>query len=188
MGGGVGGGQELARVREETPGVAEFHAAGAPDEQLLAERPLQPRDPLGQGLLGEEQLGRGPAEVELLDGGEGSHLGQVQVHARHLRRQPRVVKTAGWPDSESTWPPTASAAPRWPASSADPRQDYPLSAATHRTGRQWGGNDIATTFERFEANEDYVDIAGLRSMFPDIHWHDSASLAETVDWQHLPGA
>src|SRR5262249_52403958 len=44
-------GQELARVREETPpGVVEFHAAGAPDEQLLAERPLQPRNPLGQGL------------------------------------------------------------------------------------------------------------------------------------------
>jgi len=95
-GGGIGGGQELAGVREETPpGVAEFHAAGAPDEQLLAERPLQPRNPLGQGLLGEEQLGRGPAEMQLLGGGdEGSHLGQVQVHARHLRRQPRVVKTA----------------------------------------------------------------------------------------------
>ena len=58
-------------MREETPpGVAEFHAAGAPDEQLLAESPLQPRNPLGQGL------------------------GQVQVHARHLCRQPRVVKTA----------------------------------------------------------------------------------------------
>ena len=88
-------------MREETPpGVAEFHAAGAPDEQLLAESPLQPRNPLGQGLLGEEQQGRGPAEMQLLGGGdEGSHLGQVQVHARHLRRQPPVVKTAmnsGW--------------------------------------------------------------------------------------------
>jgi hypothetical protein len=39
-------------------------------------------------------------------------------------------------------------------------------------------------FERFEANEDYVDIASLRRRFPGIHWHDFASWAETVDWQH----
>lgn len=51
--------------------------------------------------------------------------------------------------------------------------------------RQWAGNDIATMFERFEANEDYADIAGLRRRFPGIHWHDFASWAETVDWQHL---
>lgn len=83
-------------MREETPpGVAELHPAGAPDEQLLAQRLLQPRNPLGQGLLGEEQLGRGPAEMQLVGGGgEGPHLGQVQVHAHHLPRQPRVVKTA----------------------------------------------------------------------------------------------
>lgn len=83
-------------MREETPpGVAELHPAAAPDEQLLAQRLLQPRNPLGQGLLGEEQLGRGPAEMQLVGGGgEGPHLGQVQVHAHHLPRQPRVVKTA----------------------------------------------------------------------------------------------
>jgi len=53
---------------------------------------------------------------------------------------------------------------------------------------QWAGNDIATTFERFEANQDYVDIAGLHRRFPGIHWHDFASMAEAPDWQHLLGA
>jgi hypothetical protein len=75
-------------VREETPsGVAELHPAAAPDEQLLAQRLLQPRNPLGQDLLGEEQPGRGPAEMQLVGGDdEGPHLGQVQVHAHHLPR------------------------------------------------------------------------------------------------------
>ena len=51
--------------------------------------------------------------------------------------------------------------------------------------RQRAGNDVATMFERFQANEHYVDIASLRRRFPGIHWHHFASWAETADWQHL---
>jgi hypothetical protein len=40
-------------------------------------------------------------------------------------------------------------------------------------------------FERFEANADNVDIAGLRARFPAIRWHDFGSWAETVDWHQL---
>ena len=53
--------------------------------------------------------------------------------------------------------------------------------------RQRAGNEIAAMFERFEANQDYVDITRLRGRFPDIPWHDFASWAKTVDRQHLLG-
>jgi hypothetical protein len=39
-----------------------------------------------------------------------------------------------------------------------PYQQLPIEQV-----RQWADNDIATTFERFEANEYYVDIVGLRA-------------------------
>jgi uncharacterized protein YbjT (DUF2867 family) len=64
-----------------------------------------------------------------------------------------------------------------------PYQQLPIDQVRH-----WAGNDIASMFERFEANQDYVDIAGLRRRFPGIRWHDFASWAETVDWPHLLGA
>ena len=64
-----------------------------------------------------------------------------------------------------------------------PYQQLPIEQV-----RQWAGNDIATTFERFEANQDCVDIADLRRKYQGIHWHDFARWAETVDWQHLLGA
>jgi len=64
-----------------------------------------------------------------------------------------------------------------------PYQQLPIEQVRH-----WAGNDIATTFERFEANQDYVDISGLHRRFPGIRWHDFASWAETIDWQHLLSA
>lgn len=64
-----------------------------------------------------------------------------------------------------------------------PYQQLPIDQV-----RRWAGNDIATMFERFEANEDYVDITSLRRRFPDIHWHNFASWAETIDWQRLLSA
>jgi uncharacterized protein YbjT (DUF2867 family) len=64
-----------------------------------------------------------------------------------------------------------------------PYQQLPIDQVRH-----WAGSDIATMFERLEANKDYVDITALRRRFPGIHWHDFASWAETVDWQHLLGA
>jgi hypothetical protein len=54
--------------------------------------------------------------------------------------------------------------------------------------RQWAGSEIAPMFERFEANQDYVDITNVHRRFPDIGWHDFASWAKTVDWQPLLGA
>jgi uncharacterized protein YbjT (DUF2867 family) len=63
-----------------------------------------------------------------------------------------------------------------------PYQQLPIDLV-----RQRASNEIATMFERFEANQDYVDITRLHSRFPDIAWHDFASWAKTVDWQHLLG-
>jgi uncharacterized protein YbjT (DUF2867 family) len=64
-----------------------------------------------------------------------------------------------------------------------PYQQLPIDQV-----RRWAGNDIATMFERFEANEDYVDVTSLRHRFPGIHWHDFSSWAETINWPQLLGA
>jgi len=47
--------------------------------------------------------------------------------------------------------------------------------------RQYAGNDIADMFERFEQDAYHVDIAGLRSKYPDIAWHSFARWAEKRD-------
>lgn len=64
-----------------------------------------------------------------------------------------------------------------------PYQQLPIEQV-----RQWAGDDLATMFERFEANEDYVDITSLRRRFPGIRWHNFASWAETIDWQAILSA
>lgn len=64
-----------------------------------------------------------------------------------------------------------------------PYQQLPIEQV-----RQWAGDDLATMFGRFEANEDYVDITSLRRRFPGIRWHNFASWAETIDWQRLLSA
>jgi hypothetical protein len=91
-------GREPGR-RPAYPTRADPVTAGRRGKTTSAAVPVARRPPGGRRrrrrLLGEEQLGRGPAEMQLASGGgEGSHLGQVQVHAHHLPRQPRVVKTA----------------------------------------------------------------------------------------------
>ena len=64
LGGGVGGLQQLAGMRQKAvAGAAQLHPSGAPDEQRLAEAALELADPFGEGLLGEKQPLGGPAEV-----------------------------------------------------------------------------------------------------------------------------
>jgi hypothetical protein len=83
------------RGQEPLPGLGEPHGAGVAGEQGDAEFTLEPGDPLGQRLLGEEQPPGRPAEVQFLGGGdERADLCEVEIHPSSLCRQPLVVKPA----------------------------------------------------------------------------------------------
>jgi hypothetical protein len=80
---------------EHGPGLGEPDGAGLPGEQGDAEFALQPGDPLGQRLLGEEEPPGRPAEVQFLGGrDERPDLREIEIHAPSLRRQPLVVNQA----------------------------------------------------------------------------------------------
>lgn len=85
--GGVGGGHGLPGRREEQPaGVGEAYAVSATLEQRRAEQGFQPRDPLGQRLLGEGERPGRPPEVQFLGGAhEGTYLRHVEIHGFHRR-------------------------------------------------------------------------------------------------------
>lgn len=51
--------------------------------------------------------------------------------------------------------------------------------------RAWAGEQVATMFARFEANTDFVDVAALRTEYPDVAWHSFTDWARTVDWDHI---
>jgi hypothetical protein len=89
----VGLGQGLpGRGQEPVPGLGKPDGAGLPGEQGDAEFTLQPGDPLGQRLLGEEEPPGRPAEVEFLGGrDERPDLPEIEIHGSSLRRQPLVV-------------------------------------------------------------------------------------------------
>ena len=80
---------------EHGPGLGEPNGAGLPREQDDTEFALQPGDPLGQRLLGEEEPPGRPAEVQFLGGrDERADLREIEIHAPSLRRQPLVVNQA----------------------------------------------------------------------------------------------
>lgn len=51
--------------------------------------------------------------------------------------------------------------------------------------RRWAGDEIATMFEAFEANVDFVDIEALHAEFPEVRWHSFETWARAVDWEEL---
>jgi hypothetical protein len=66
-------------------GLGEPNGAGLPREQGDTEFALQPGDPLGQRLLGQEEPARRPAEVQVLGGRhERPDLRKVEIHASSL--------------------------------------------------------------------------------------------------------
>ena len=77
----LGDAQQLAGVgQERLPVDGELGAARGAGEQPHAEVPLQRGDALGDGLLGDRQLGGGLLELPgVRDGDEGAH--GVEVHA-----------------------------------------------------------------------------------------------------------
>ncbi|MEV4621195.1 NmrA/HSCARG family protein [Asanoa sp. NPDC049573] len=54
--------------------------------------------------------------------------------------------------------------------------------------RQWAGDEIADTFERFEENTNFVDVDELHARYPEVAWHSYAAWAETVDWDLVLGS
>jgi hypothetical protein len=79
------GQRPAGRGQEPLPGLGELHPVPVPGQQPHAEPVLEPGDPLGQRLLGQEQPRGGPAEVPLLGRRDkGPHLCQVQIHASYL--------------------------------------------------------------------------------------------------------
>ncbi|MEU7827453.1 NmrA family NAD(P)-binding protein [Nonomuraea sp. NPDC049129] len=61
-----------------------------------------------------------------------------------------------------------------------PYQQLPLDMV-----RQWAGDEVATMFESFENNTDFIDIEALRVRFPAVRWHSYADWAKTVDWERV---
>ncbi|MEV6154441.1 NmrA family NAD(P)-binding protein [Nonomuraea sp. NPDC052129] len=59
-----------------------------------------------------------------------------------------------------------------------PYQQLPLDMV-----RQWAGDEVATMFESFENNTDFIDIEALRVRFPAVRWHSYADWAQKVDWE-----
>jgi uncharacterized protein YbjT (DUF2867 family) len=51
--------------------------------------------------------------------------------------------------------------------------------------RQWAGDEIATMFQRFEDNTEFLDTASLRAEYPAVRWHGFADWARTVDWERV---
>ncbi|MBO2463894.1 NmrA/HSCARG family protein [Actinomadura violacea] len=58
-----------------------------------------------------------------------------------------------------------------------PYQQMPLDMV-----RQWAGDEVATMFENFENNTDFLDIDALHAKYPAVRWHSYADWAKTVDW------
>ncbi|MDF2710878.1 MAG: NmrA family protein [Nonomuraea muscovyensis] len=61
-----------------------------------------------------------------------------------------------------------------------PYQQLPLDMV-----RQWAGEDVATMFESFENNTDFLDIEALHARYPAVRWHSYAEWARTVDWDRI---
>ena len=61
-----------------------------------------------------------------------------------------------------------------------PYQQLPLDMV-----RQWAGEEVATMFQRFEDNTDFLDIETLHAKYPDVRWHSYAEWANTVDWDKI---
>ncbi|WP_262401432.1 NmrA family NAD(P)-binding protein [Actinomadura sp. CNU-125] len=61
-----------------------------------------------------------------------------------------------------------------------PYQQMPLDMV-----RQWAGEEVATMFENFENNTDFLDLEALHTRYPDVHWHGYADWAKTVDWDRV---
>lgn len=51
--------------------------------------------------------------------------------------------------------------------------------------RQWAGEEVATMFESFENNTDFLDIETLHARYPAVRWHSYAEWAKTVDWERI---
>lgn len=87
----LGDAQQLARVgQERLPVDGELGAARGAGEQPHAEVALQRGDALGDGLLGDRQLGGGLLELARVGGGDEGPDG-VEVHVDTLWAQPLVV-------------------------------------------------------------------------------------------------
>ncbi|MBE1531896.1 uncharacterized protein YbjT (DUF2867 family) [Actinomadura algeriensis] len=61
-----------------------------------------------------------------------------------------------------------------------PYQQMPLDMV-----RQWAGEEVATMFENFENNTDFLDTEALHARYPAVHWHSYAEWAKTVDWDRI---
>jgi uncharacterized protein YbjT (DUF2867 family) len=61
-----------------------------------------------------------------------------------------------------------------------PYQQLPLDMV-----RQWAGEEVATMFESFENNTDFLDIEALHARYPAVRWHSYAEWARTVDWDRI---
>ncbi|MGV9384038.1 NmrA/HSCARG family protein [Nonomuraea sp. NPDC003707] len=61
-----------------------------------------------------------------------------------------------------------------------PYQQLPLDMV-----RQWAGEEVATMFESFENNTDFLDIETLHAKYPAVRWHGYAEWAKTVDWDRV---
>ncbi|MGR6919521.1 NmrA/HSCARG family protein [[Actinomadura] parvosata] len=61
-----------------------------------------------------------------------------------------------------------------------PYQQMPLDMV-----RQWAGEEVATMFENFENNTDFLDLEALHARYPAVRWHSYAEWAKTVDWDKI---
>ncbi|AQZ62252.1 HSCARG protein [[Actinomadura] parvosata subsp. kistnae] len=61
-----------------------------------------------------------------------------------------------------------------------PYQQMPLDMV-----RQWAGEEVATMFENFENNTDFLDLEALHAKYPAVGWHSYAEWAKTVDWDKI---
>ncbi|TMR12891.1 NmrA/HSCARG family protein [Nonomuraea turkmeniaca] len=61
-----------------------------------------------------------------------------------------------------------------------PYQQMPLDMV-----RQWAGEEVATMFESFENNTDFLDIEKLHARYPTVRWHSYAEWAKSVDWDRI---
>jgi len=64
-----------------------------------------------------------------------------------------------------------------------PYQQLPLDQV-----RAWAGPQVATMFEKFEANTSYVDTATLHRDYPELGWHSFTDWAARIDWERLIAA
>jgi hypothetical protein len=50
---------------------------------------------------------------------------------------------------------------------------------------RWAGEEVATMFESFENNTDFLDIEALHARYRAVRWHSYAEWAKTVDWDRI---